>query len=108
MKHSKPKADANTPKWFQQAATITMKREVEDAIVSLYIAKDLDPEAGRQKGIAFGDLLPYMAQLHRRWTGIKPSMIDLRHHSCMKALYSHFIHIRQQPKKLVPLIEIRR
>jgi hypothetical protein len=49
MKSQRSSKDINTPKWFKQATTISMKREVEDAMVDLYIAADLDPEAGRQK-----------------------------------------------------------
>jgi hypothetical protein len=96
------------PKWFYQTASIAMKREVEDAMVSIYISKDLDPEAGRQKGLGFMDLLPYLAKIHKRWSVIKPDMIDYRDHTCMKALYSHFNSIRLQPKKLIPLIESRK
>ena len=43
MKHSKNKNTPDTPKWFRLPPTITMKRELEDATVSLYIDKDLDP-----------------------------------------------------------------
>ena len=85
-----------------------MKREVEDALVSLYISKDLDPEAGRQKGLNFIDLLPYLAKINRRWSSVKASAIDYRDHACMKALYSHFNLYRLQPKKLTPLIESRK
>ena len=85
-----------------------MKREVEDALVSLYISKDLDPEAGRQKGLSFIDLLPYLATINKRWSNVKPDTIDYRDHACMKALYYHFNLFRLQPKKLAPLIESRK
>ena len=48
------------PKWFSLTPTILMKREIEEAMVSLYIAKNYNPLGGRQKDLMFIDLLPYL------------------------------------------------
>jgi HD superfamily phosphohydrolase len=107
VKGQKTEKKSDTPKWFKQPASITMKRMLEDALVDLYIDKDLDPESGRQKTLSFVDLLPYLSKLDKKWSVITPSMLDFRNDICMKQLYNQFSHLRQQPKKLVPLIETR-
>jgi len=69
MSFNQKTPEDDIPNWWNQAPTVTIIREVEDATAQLYIRKKFDPKKVKKEDVKFSDIRPILKMIHKRyWT----------------------------------------